>query len=83
LECIPALTGEFPEKAWHVRYSAATDNQLFGFDANDVAIGVAYCYGTKIDADEAYRKYVWVLGYACHRFSLDPARAIVGDRDFE
>jgi len=77
IECIPALEGP-PEKAWHVLYGTPTDNQLFGYDANDAAIGVEYCYGGEIDADEAYRKYVWVMAYICHRFGLDPATSIVG-----
>jgi N-acetylmuramoyl-L-alanine amidase len=77
LECIPALTGP-PEKAWHVRYDSAADDQLFGFNANDAAIGVEYCFGGTIDADRAYARYVWVMAYACHTFGLDPARAIVG-----
>jgi hypothetical protein len=77
LECIPALTAA-PEKAWHVLYGVPTDNRLFGFDANDAAVGVEYCYGPAIDADEAYRKYVWVLAYTCFRFSLDPATSVVG-----
>lgn len=77
LECVPVLTGT-PEKAWHVRYPVPTDNQLFGHDANDAAIGVEYCYGGRIGADEAYGKYVWVIAYACHRFGLDPATAVVG-----
>lgn len=77
VECIPALTSE-PEKAWHVRYAVAADDQLFGHDANDAAIGVEYCYGGAIDADEAYRRYVWTLACVCDRFVLDPARQIVG-----
>lgn len=77
LECIPALTGP-PEKAWHVLYGVPVDNQLFGFDANDAAVGVEYCYGATIDADRAYDRYVWVMAYVCHRFSLDPRRALVG-----
>jgi hypothetical protein len=77
IECIPALEGP-PEKAWHVLYSVPTDDQLFGHNANDAAIAVEYCYGGRIDPDEAYRKYVWVLAYACHRFGLDPARSVVG-----
>lgn len=77
LECVPALTAP-PEKAWHVLYDVPTDDQLYGFDANDAAVGVEYCYGGRIDADEAYRRYVWVLAYLCHRFELDPAKAIVG-----
>ena len=78
IECIPALDGAPAEKAWHVLYSVPTDNQLFGFDANDAAIGVEYCYGGRIDADEAYRKYVWVMAYACHKHGLDPKRKVVG-----
>ncbi len=77
LECIPALT-EAPEKAWHVLYGVQTDNRLFGYDANDAAIGVEYCYGGSIDADEAYRKYTWVIAYACYRFGLDPGTSVVG-----
>jgi hypothetical protein len=77
LECIPALT-QAPEKAWHVIYDVPSDNQLYGYNANDAAIGVEYCYGGKIDADEAYRKYVWVLACLCHSFELDPAMSIVG-----
>lgn len=77
IECIPALTAP-PEKAWHVLYNVPTDNQLYGHNANDAAIGVEYCYGGAIDEDESYRKYVWVLACLCHRFELDPARAIVG-----
>ncbi len=41
IECIPALVK--PEKAWHVLYGVLTDNQLFGFNPNDAAIGVEYC----------------------------------------
>jgi N-acetylmuramoyl-L-alanine amidase CwlA len=77
LECIPALTAP-PEKAWHVLYNVETDNHLYGYDANDSAIGVEYCYGGKIDADEAYRKYVWVIACLCEKFQLDPAKAVVG-----
>ena len=78
LECIPALDSGPPEKAWHVIYSVPTDDQLFGHNANDAAIGVEYCYGGRIDDDEAYRKYVWVLAYACYKNDLDPNRCIVG-----
>lgn len=77
LECIPALTAP-PEKAWHVLYGAPTDNALFGCDANDAAVAVEYCYGGAIDADEAYRKYLWTLALLCHRFELSPERQIVG-----
>lgn len=77
LECVPGLT-ETPEKAWHVRYSVPTDDQLFGFDANDAALGIEYCYGANIDADAAYDKYVWVMAYALYKYDLEPRAAIVG-----
>jgi N-acetylmuramoyl-L-alanine amidase len=77
IECVPALTAP-PEKAWHVLYSVVTDDRMFGFNANDAAVGVEYCYGPNIDADEAYRRYVWVIAYLCHRFGLDPATRVVG-----
>lgn len=77
VECIPALTGP-PEKAWHVLYNAPADNQLFGYNANDAALSVEYCYGKGIDADNAYRRYVWVLACLCYRFELDPATRITG-----
>lgn len=77
VECIPALTGT-PEKAWHVLYGVPADNNLYGFDANDTAIGVEYCYGTRISAGEAYNRYVWVMAFICYKFTLDPRRAIVG-----
>jgi len=78
IECIPALTAALPEKAWHVRESPTADDRIYGFDANDAAIGVEYCYGPRINADEAYRRYVWVMAYACSLHGLDPSRAIVG-----
>jgi len=78
IECIPALTSNKPEKAWHVLYNVASDNQLFGYNANDAAIGVEYCYGANINADEAYRKYIWVMAKICFVFGLDPAKSIVG-----
>jgi N-acetylmuramoyl-L-alanine amidase CwlA len=77
IECIPALTAP-PEKAWHVLYNLDSDNQLYGCNANDAAIGVEYCYGDNINADEAYRKYIWLMAYICHRFQLDPAKSVVG-----
>lgn len=77
IECIPALTAP-PEKAWHVLYRVDTDNRMYGHNANDAAIGVEYCYGDNIDADEAYRKYVWTIAFICHTFNLDPATSVVG-----
>lgn len=78
VECVPSLTAQQPEKAWHVLYGVATDNQLYGCDANDAAIGVEYCYGKDIEADKAYAGYVWLLAHLCHRFQLSPDRDVVG-----
>lgn len=78
LECIPALTSDKPEKAWHVLYEKTKDNELYGYDANDVAIGVEYCFGNDINANEAYARYVWVLAFICHKFKLDPRVSVVG-----
>jgi len=77
IECIPALTAP-PEKAWHVLYRVDTDNRMYGHNANDAAIGVEYCYGDNINADEAYRKYVWTIAFICHTFGLDPSTSVVG-----
>ncbi|MGL5891901.1 MAG: peptidoglycan recognition protein family protein [Bacteroidia bacterium] len=77
IECVPALTGT-PEKAWHVWYNVTTDNQLFGANANDAAVGVEYCYGGSINADEAYKRYVWVIAFICWKFKLDPAKSVTG-----
>lgn len=77
IECIPVLTAQ-PEKAWHVLYSVPTDNQMFGHNANDAALGVEYCFGGSIEPDEAYRKYIWTMAYACFQFNLDPKKQIAG-----
>ncbi|MBB5324997.1 peptidoglycan hydrolase-like protein with peptidoglycan-binding domain [Anoxybacillus tepidamans] len=72
LEIIP-----LDEKAWHVLYNKPMDNQLFGADANDAAIGVELCYGGNIDFNEAYKRYVWYHAYLCQTFRLEPKRHIV------
>ncbi|RYZ84755.1 MAG: N-acetylmuramoyl-L-alanine amidase, partial [Proteobacteria bacterium] len=77
LECVPALLSK-PEKAWHVLYNKPKDNELYGADANDNAIGVEYCYGGSIDDDKSYAKYVWLLAKLCYVYNLDPATSIVG-----
>jgi hypothetical protein len=77
IECIPVFEGR-PEKAWHVRPGANNNDRMYGYHANDAAIGVEYCYGTRIDAEQAYRRYVWVIAYACHRFGLNAATDVVG-----
>lgn len=75
IECVPALTGK-PEKAWHVLYDKPKDNELFGDDANDAAVGIELCYGPKMNNLEAYKRYVWLTAYCCFLFKLDPAKKI-------
>lgn len=77
IECIPALTGE-PERAYHVIYNARKDNEMYGYNSNDAAIGVEMCWGKGIDSTQSYLRYVWTLAYLCHKFNLDPRRDIVG-----
>jgi N-acetylmuramoyl-L-alanine amidase len=77
IECIPFLLDK-PEKAWHVVYNTPVDDQLFGDDANDVAGGIELCYGGKINNQEAYRKFVWVVAYACHVHAINPIKMITG-----
>jgi N-acetylmuramoyl-L-alanine amidase CwlA len=76
IECIPVFQ-KYPEKAFHVLYQKPKDNELYGDDANDVAIGVEYCFGNNINSDEAYKRYIWVLAYLCYYFGLDPNTSLV------
>jgi N-acetylmuramoyl-L-alanine amidase len=76
LEVIP-LT----EKAWHVQYDKPLDNQLFGDDANDAAIGVELCRTG--DFAKAYDRYVWYHAYLCKKFDLDPRKHIVSHRKLD
>lgn len=67
------------EKAWHVRYNVDTDNQIYGYEANDTAIGVELCYSTKgnIDNKKSYQNYVEYMAYLCLKFGLDPQKQII------
>jgi len=59
--CIPAF--ENAEQAFHVVYNSSIDNEIFGDDANDIAIGVELCYFPK-DRNrtlKAYNNYVNVI----------------------
>lgn len=73
LEIIPTGTGSDPgEKAWHVLYNVTTDNERFGYDANDAALGVELCYGGSIDFEAAYARFVWYLAFCCKKWNKDP-----------
>lgn len=70
LEIIP-----LDEKAWHVQYQKPIDNQMYGKDANDAAIGTELCRTG--DFKKAYDKYVWYHAYLCRKFGLNPKKDIV------
>lgn len=65
------------EKAWHVRYGVPKDNEVYGDDANDAAIGVELAYGGTIDFKEAYKRYVWYHAYLIDKFDLNPFEDII------
>lgn len=71
------------EKAWHVLFEKPKDNELFGGDANNCAIGVELCWGGEINFREAYKRYVWYHAYLCQKFKLDPAQKIVGHKTLD
>lgn len=81
IECVP-LT----EKAWHVRYNVPADNEIYGFDSNDHAIGIELCYSNKkgsINNKESYKRYVWYTAYLCHKFCLNPLKRISGHNELD
>lgn len=73
--CIPET-----EKAWHVRYGITLDNEVYGGDANDYALGIELCYSTKgiFDSNLAYKNYVELFADLCKRHKLDPMKHIIG-----
>lgn len=75
IECVP-LT----EKAWHVRRNVNKDNELYGVDANDYAIGVELCYSTRgiFDSKRSYANYVEYIRGLCLTYNLDPSKHVVG-----
>jgi N-acetylmuramoyl-L-alanine amidase len=72
LEIIP-----LDEKAWHVRYNVTKDNEMYGEDANDAAIGVELCHGGRINFEESYKRYVWYHAYLVDKYNLNPREDIV------
>ncbi|OYD57622.1 hypothetical protein CGZ90_13225 [Fictibacillus aquaticus] len=71
------------EKAWHVQYDKPKDNQLFGDDANDAAIGVELCWGGAINFREAYKRYVWFFAWLCKKYKWDPLKKIVSHKTLD
>nr|ADF97542.1 PlyM17 [uncultured phage] len=78
LEIIPIY-----EKAWHVQYQKPKDNQMFGDDANDAAIGVELCWGNGINFNEAYKRFVWYHAHLCKTFKLNPRKHIVSHKTLD
>ncbi len=84
LEIIPTGTGsDKAEKAWHVLYNVTTDNERYGDDANDIAIGIELCYGGNINFAAAYDRYVWYLAYCCKRWGKNPLVHIASHRQLD
>ncbi|WP_410770958.1 N-acetylmuramoyl-L-alanine amidase family protein [Fontibacillus sp. BL9] len=89
LEIIPTGTGSEPtEKAHHVIYNVTTDNDRFGYDANDAALGVELCYGTNskgkaINFSEAYKRFVWYLAYCCDKWGKNPSIHIASHKQLD
>ncbi|WP_433943355.1 peptidoglycan recognition protein family protein [Paenibacillus sp. SN-8-1] len=84
LEIIPTGTGSDPaERAYHVLYNVQTDNDRFGDDANDIALGIELCYGGKINFDEAYKRFVWYLAYCCYKFNKNPLIYIASHKQLD
>lgn len=89
IEIIPTGTGpDAAEKAWHVRYNVLTDNDRFGYDANDTALGVELCYGSSragrtISFVEAYKRFVWYLAYCCDRWKKNPSTHIASHKQLD
>jgi len=66
------------EKAWHVRYVSPKDNEIYGKDFNDWAIGIELCYGGQVNNQKAYQNYVELHAYLCQKYNLIPEKHIVG-----
>ncbi|MBW4838815.1 MAG: N-acetylmuramoyl-L-alanine amidase, partial [Paenibacillaceae bacterium] len=84
MEIIPTGTWADPaEKAWHVLYDVTTDNDQFGYDANDAALGIELCYGGGISFTEAYKRYVWYLAYCCDEWGKHPSTHIASHKQLD
>lgn len=84
LEIIPTGTGpDAAERAWHVLYNVTTDNDRFGWDSNDAALGVELCYGGKINTLEAYKRFVWYMAYCCNKWGINPLTHIPSHKQLD
>lgn len=75
VECLPHT-----EKAWHVRYNVPKDNEIFGMDANDWALGIELCYfpSDLERTKKAYENYVQYIASLVTKNHIDAKTHIVG-----
>lgn len=64
-------------------YNVTTDNDQFGYDANDAALGVELCYGGRITFSEAYKRFVWYLAYCCDKWGKNPSTHIASHKQLD
>lgn len=77
--CVPTN-----EKAWHVLYDATTDNLWYGYDANDVAIGVEISYfNDKNRSQKSLDNGAKVLAYLCEYWGIDYKTEMPGHQDIQ
>ena len=77
--CIPVT-----EKAWHVLYNAATDNNWYGLDSNDAAFGVEGSYfSDKARSKKSLDNLARVLAYLCDYWKIDHKTEMPGHQDIQ
>lgn len=64
-------------------FNVTTDNERFGYDANDAALGIELCYGGRITFSEAYKRFVWYLAYCCDRWCKNPSKHIASHKQLD
>lgn len=71
--CIPCYSDTM-EKAWHVMYDKPKDNQVYGIDSNDGAIGIELCYfpGDKARSQKSYQNYIEFAAMLCQEHKVSP-----------
>ncbi|PAF19766.1 peptidoglycan recognition protein family protein [Terribacillus saccharophilus] len=76
LEIIP-----LDEVAFHVQYQKPYDNQRFGDDSNDDAIGTELCRTGNFA--KAYDRFVWYHAYLCKKFGINPTTRIANHKSLD
>lgn len=77
--CIPVT-----EKAWHVLYGAATDNNWYGLDSNDAAFGAEGSYFTdKSRSKKSLDNLARILAYLCDYWKIDHKTEMPGHQDIQ